>query len=611
VADGDVPYIRTHRIISTLLAPLLVVLLTAGAIVSVTLLGNRVDSSRRSQLAVGALSETVRGLLAAPFSADPAFNSGPDARSPDLSRTVKAEIRADEAKLSNALLRAGRAGAPAAVVAAGRAGLAKAKPVVARVYELATTPGGLRNAGPKNIAAAQGELTRQLGTVSASLKQIERADGASADRARRQAEMGTIVAMLLLLAVFGYFYFRSHRLTRENEDLLGLSREEASTDVLTGLGNRRALIDELSRSVTRQAPGGHELLVAIFDLDGFKQYNDSFGHAAGDALLTRLGERFSAAVGTGTTYRMGGDEFCMLAWCAPDSAAELLDAALEALNDRGEGWHISCSQGAIWVPSEAATPSEALKLADVRMYANKASRSWTGRQVADALLQVLTEQDKGVDTHGDHVAELSAEVARALRQPDFEVQRIRLAATLHDIGKTAIPEAVLNKPGPLDEQEWRFMHRHTLIGERIVLAAPALAGTASLIRSSHERFDGNGYPDGLRGGQIPLGSRIIAACDAFDAMTTARSYREAGTVDAALEELKRCSGSQFDPGVVESFCQTVTSARRSHESPKAHTGPAPVALSEVFPSQRPPSPSVGIGVSAPSGRGQLPRAGGA
>jgi diguanylate cyclase (GGDEF)-like protein len=535
---------------------LVVLLLTAGAIVTVTLLVQRVDSSRRAQLAVGALTETVRNLLVAPFSADPAFNSGPNARSENLRTIVANEIRVDEATISNALSAASRAGAPAGVVAAGRAGMTKVKPAVARVYELATTPGGLAKAGAKNIAAAQDQLTRQLGTVSASLDQLDRAYATSAQRARRQAQAGTVVAMLLLLAVFGYFYFRSQRLTRENEDLLGLSREEASTDVLTGLGNRRALIDDLSSAVARQAPGGHELLVAIFDLDGFKQYNDSFGHAAGDALLRRLGARLSAAVvGSGTTYRMGGDEFCMLAWCAPDSAAALLDDALMALNDRGEGWHISCSQGAVWIPSEAAAPSEALKTADVRMYANKASRSSTGRQVADALLQVLNEQDKGLDEHGDHVAELSAEVAEALHQPELEVQRIRLAATLHDIGKAAIPESVLNKPGPLDEQEWAFIHRHTLVGERIVHAAPALAGTAPLIRSSHERLDGSGYPDGLRGEQIPLGARIIAVCDAYDAMTTDRSYRSAGTVDAAVKELRRCSGSQFDPGVVDALCK--------------------------------------------------------
>jgi HD-GYP domain-containing protein (c-di-GMP phosphodiesterase class II) len=193
------------------------------------------------------------------------------------------------------------------------------------------------------------------------------------------------------------------------------------------------------------------------------------------------------------------------------------------------------------------------------MYANKASRSSTGRQITDVLLQVLNEQDHSMNTHGDHVAELSCDLARMLDQTDQEVRRIRLAATLHDVGKTAIPESVLNKPGPLDERDWEFMHRHTLIGERIVLAAPALASTAPLIRSSHERLDGKGYPDGLAGSEIPLGSRIIAVCDAFDAITSDRSYRRAGTANAAIEELERCSGAQFDPEVVEALRKVVAS----------------------------------------------------
>ena len=130
-------------------------------------------------------------------------------------------------------------------------------------------------------------------------------------------------------------------------------------------------------------------------------------------------------------------------------------------------------------------------------------------------------------------------MAEALGQSEHEVWRVRLAARLHDVGKTAIPAGILAKPGPLDEGEWEFMHRHPLIGERIVLAAPALAGTAPLIRSSHERVDGRGYPDGLVGEAIPLGARIIAVCDAFDAMTSERPYRGPMNVAGALEELKQ------------------------------------------------------------------------
>lgn len=560
--DDDGLHIPAHSRHSRLLAPSVVLLITAGACLAVMLLVERVDSSRRSQLTIASLTQTVKHLEGAPFSADPAFNSNdPYIARRELARTVAREIQADEATLSRGFSRTSQPRGDAKVLSSGRSSLAEAKPAVRRVYELATQPGGLAAAGVTQAAQAQNELAQRLGGVSRALSQLDRADGASAQQARRQAEAGTAVALLLLLIVFGYFYFRSERLARENEELLGLSREEASTDPLTGLGNRRALTNELAEALSRpHASQAHELLVAIFDLDGFKQYNDTFGHAAGDALLARLGARLSVAVKrSGTTYRMGGDEFCLLASCAPDSAESLLDRALGALSDRGEGWEINCSLGAVWVPSEAASSIEALQIADTRMYANKASRSSTGRQITDVLLQVLNEQDHSMNTHGDHVAELSCDLARMLNQSDQEVRRIRLAATLHDIGKTAIPESVLNKPGPLDERDWEFMHRHTLIGERIVLAAPALASTAPLIRSSHERLDGKGYPDGLAGSEIPLGSRIIAVCDAFDAITSDRSYRRAGTANAAIEELGRCSGAQFDPEVVEALRKVVVS----------------------------------------------------
>lgn len=143
--------------------------------------------------------------------------------------------------------------------------------------------------------------------------------------------------------------------------------------------------------------------------------------------------------------------------------------------------------------------------------------------------------------------------AEELGLPAHQVSRIGLAAELHDVGKSAIPDAILNKPGPLDEGELRFIRSHTVIGERIVLAAPSLVTLAELVRSSHERFDGSGYPDELQGAEIPCGARIIAACDAFDAMVASRPYRDRLSVEDALEELRRGSGTQFDPMVVEAF----------------------------------------------------------
>jgi two-component system, cell cycle response regulator len=328
---------------------------------------------------------------------------------------------------------------------------------------------------------------------------------------------------------------------------------EALTDALTGLGNRRALINDLAERLP--GDGGRELVLTIFDLDGFKQYNDTFGHPAGDALLIRLGERLKAALtGAGTVYRMGGDEFCMLATGTADGGAALARSAADALSESGDAFEIRCSYGIARVPADASTVEDALRLADQRMYEHKAGRSSASRQSTDVLLKVLSERTPELDDHLTGVARLAARTAQRLGLPDREVARIRLGAELHDVGKTAIPETILTKPGPLDDAEWAFMRRHTLIGERIVRAAPSLAHVAELVRHSHERYDGSGYPDGLVGGEIPLGASIVAVCDAFDAMVSERPYRKAMSVSEALAEVRRCSGSQFDPVVVKAFC---------------------------------------------------------
>ena len=455
--------------------------------------------------------------------------------------------------------------------------MAAIEPVVTTVYRLAVQPGGLAAAGPR-VAELQGSLIARSATLSGVLDKISQTDAARAADSRLQTKLGTAAAMLLLLLAFAYFYLRTaaareavERLAREKEVLLGVSRIEARTDALTNLANRRALASDLASAIA-EPPGTRELLLVMFDLDGFKQYNDSFGHAAGDALLHRMGRRLAAAAAqhSGAVYRMGGDESCLLARVSPDVAEQLLDDTLAALQIGGQGWHVGCSQGAAWIPSEAVTESQALKLADERMYANKASRSSASQQVTDALLQVITEQIGDIDEHVERVSTLAAAVAQTLGEPEYEVLRIRQAARLHDVGKAAIPAAILEKPEPLDDGEWEFMRRHPLIGERIALAAPALATTAALIRSSHERVDGHGYPDGLAGADIPLGSRIIAVCDAFDAMTSDRPYRHAMSVDAALDELNRSAGTQFDPAVVEAFC---TAAVGCSASAQPHASP--------------------------------------
>ena len=185
--------------------------------------------------------------------------------------------------------------------------------------------------------------------------------------------------------------------------------------------------------------------------------------------------------------------------------------------------------GAAKLPSEADERAAALTLADRRLYSEKFERrrDAISEQTCDALLQVLHEREPDLRDHVGDVAELALRVGIRLGLKAEELDDVRRAAELHDVGKSAVPDAILAKPGPLDEREWEFVRQHTLVGERILRAAPALHSVAKLVRSSHERFDGTGYPDGLVGQTIPLGARIVSACDAWDAMITTRPYRKA------------------------------------------------------------------------------------
>jgi two-component system cell cycle response regulator len=339
---------------------------------------------------------------------------------------------------------------------------------------------------------------------------------------------------------------------KENVAMLRASRHEAMTDALTGLGNRRALATAVAEQDGEPARG---LVLALFDLDGFKHYNDTFGHPAGDVLLVRLGSNLAACLqGRGSAFRMGGDEFCVLIEPGGHDPEQLVRSAAAALSESGEGFTIGCSYGSVLLPEEASDPAEALRIADQRMYAQKPDgRISAGRQSKDVLLRALTERSPDLGGHLSSVAELAERTARRLGLAAEEVERIRHAGELHDAGKVAIPDAILSKPGPLSEDEWAFVRRHPLIGERIVRSAPSLTRVAELVRSTHERFDGLGYPDRLEADAIPLGSRLVAVCDAFDAMTSDRPYAAPRTPQEAIDELRACAGTQFDPAVVETF----------------------------------------------------------
>ena len=360
-----------------------------------------------------------------------------------------------------------------------------------------------------------------------------------------------LVAVLIRLSL-------THRESRSN---LVSTRVQARTDSLTGLGNRFALQRALDQALAEPAP----YVLLMLDLDGFKHYNDSYGHPAGDALLARLGMRLaaSATAAEGAAYRVGGDEFCVLAaWPAGRPTEPLLESAREALSEQGEGFRIGASAGYATLPGDADDAEEALRVADRRLYAEKNSGRVSARlQSAGVLRSAMSEWDPELTGHTDEVAVLAVEVARRLGLDEDEIERMAIAAELHDIGKIAIPRSILRKAGPLDADEWDFMRRHTLIGERIAQSAPALVGVAGLIRSSHERWDGAGYPDQLAGDDIPLGAQIVFVCDAYAAMTSDRCYKQAMSQAEANAELRDNAGTQFAPAVVEAFLAAQLAAR--------------------------------------------------
>jgi two-component system, cell cycle response regulator len=313
----------------------------------------------------------------------------------------------------------------------------------------------------------------------------------------------------------------------------------AFTDPLTGLGNRRMLMRDL-RVKLKAASMAHPLMLMLFDLNGFKTYNDAYGHGAGDDLLSRLGRALASAVmGRGWAYRLGGDEFCVLAPLGQDGVEPTVAAASSALTEHGTGFTIDASYGLILLPSESEDVAEALRLVDQRMYAQKRSGGRSAdRQSKDVLLHALHERNPELRSLLQEVGELVGLVAERMGLPAEDSQLAVQAGELRDIGQVAIPDAILGKDGELDDEERAFLRNQPLISERIISAAPALTPIARLVRATHEHFDGSGYPDGLAGEDIPLGSRIVAACHRYVLLTAARRGDPQVVADA-LEALRR------------------------------------------------------------------------
>ena len=377
------------------------------------------------------------------------------------------------------------------------------------------------------------------------------------------------------------------KLASARQRILELEREIETLglrDPVTGLSNLAAFERHLEGEVARCRRHGRALALAVIDVDGFRALNARHGRAVGDRLLRTVGgilERFTRA--TDVICRASADEFVVM---LPETGGkEATDAFQRILLELEAAespplTHISVSVGiSIWqrgmeggeLVARASQALDRARLAgggraELSGAAGASQESEVDPAHGDAvagLAEALLERDRYTGEHSESVVELAASVARGLGLDEAEVERVRAAALLHDIGKVAIPDSILHNNGPLGDHEWEIMREHPVIGERILRAIPGMGGIARIVRHEHERFDGGGYPDGLAGDDIPIGSRIILACDAYHAMTSDRPYRKAMSHAEAIEEIAKHAGTQFDPRVTGMLIGSLYGAKRA------------------------------------------------
>jgi len=385
---------------------------------------------------------------------------------------------------------------------------------------------------------------------------------------------------------------RTAELLAQTEVLLTEATDRADRDPLTGLLNHRAFQNKLEEETDRAGRGGTFLAVAMLDLDHFKFFNDAYGHPVGDDALRQVADALRRTCRPyDTPARYGGDEFAVLmpgvGRSETAAIADRLARSLEGITIRPPGGTVDVplhlSIGLAVFPDEGRSRAEAIALADKRLYLAKSSEGQSGTERAgdaeqlrgqmraavegfamlDALVTAVGAKDRYTRRHSEDVMGYALEIASALdlaptRGLDEPTRRIvAVAALLHDVGKIGVPDAVLRKPGRLTEAETETVRQHPSMGAVIAGAVPGLEemvpGTLAAIRHHHERWDGGGYPDGLRGEAIPFIARLLAVADSFSAMTSDRPYRQGMDVANALRLLEEGAGTQWDPTCVAAF----------------------------------------------------------
>lgn len=330
-------------------------------------------------------------------------------------------------------------------------------------------------------------------------------------------------------------------------------------DKLTGLYNRAFFEEELKRLDTaRQLP----LSIIMGDVNGLKLVNDAFGHKVGDDLLKGISNILRVSFRKeDIVCRWGGDEFAILLPKTPHQAAlKLVQRVKEAcLKAEFSPIHLNIALGVATKEDSSQELDEVIKKAEAEMYFNKMSEAKGFRiSTIASLLHTLGEKCFETEEHVWRMQKLAAEMGNALQLNDTHLDNLSLAVAMHDIGKITLPEHILLKPGPLSEQEWHIVKKHSERGYHIALSSFELAYLAPVVLSHHERWDGKGYPQGLKGEEIPLLARIIALIDAYDVMTNDQVYKKAVSCREAIAEIERCAGYQFDPGLAKIFINVVS-----------------------------------------------------